>query len=257
MTTNTAPRPAETKAQADTRRVKEAEARTAAKGQHVDATYENGKKVRLDLPALATAYKRAAASGEGSRVKAYDAAVRALSIVPSTKSVKGVDVALTTEEKAREVTSAFGIGTDGGVFKMRAPRIAQIFRTYTAQGEAGIDPFAKEGHALFTKFENVRRYDAEALPALSKAIKADKAKDADEQTGAVKILDEAIEAAKAKAKARTAAAKAAKTAKGGLKDLTATFGDMLPMVRDAVAKATNAEKAEARAALEAMLAHLK
>lgn len=211
---------------------------------------KNGRKVRLDLPALTTAYKRAAVAGEGSRTKAYDAAVRAMSVVPSTKQVKGADVNLTIEERAREVAAAFGIGTDGGVFKMRAPRIAQIHRNYTAQGKAGIDPFTKEGHALFTKFENVRRYDADALDTVANAIKAKP-----EDTNV--ILDKAIEEAKAKAKARKDANKAAKTAKGGLKELTATFGDMLPMVRDSVAKATAAEKAEARRALEAMLAHLK
>jgi hypothetical protein len=250
MNTNTATRPAETKAQADARRVKEAEARTAAKGQHVDATYENGKKVRLDLPALATAYKRAASAGEGSRTKAYDAAVRALSIVPDTKSVKGVDVALTTEEKAREVTSAFGIGTDGGVFKMRAPRIAQIFRTYAAQGKANVDPFAKEGHALFSKFDMVRKWDGDALESAALAVKANPAK-------AEEILDAAIAEGKAKAKARKAAKASEDAKKGNLAEITATFGDMLPMVRDSVAKATVAEKAEARKALEALLAHLK
>lgn len=252
MSTQTATQPkagraTETKAQADARRVNAAEAKVA--GKVVDATYENGRKVRLDLPALATAYKRAAASGEGSRVKAYDAAVRALSIVPDTKSVKGVEVALTTEEKAREVATAFGIGTDGGVFKMRSPRIAQIFRTYAAQGKANVDPFAKEGHALFSKFDMVRKWDGDALEATAEAVKAQPAK-------AEEILDAAIAEGKAKAKARKAA-KAAEDAKASnLVAATKVLADMLPTVRDAAANAKPEEKAEARKALEALLAHL-
>jgi hypothetical protein len=206
----------------------------------------NGKALRLDLPTLASAYKRAASAGEGSRVKAYDAAVRAMGVVPDTKSEKGVTVALKPEEKAREVASAFGIGTDGGVFKMRSPRIAQLFRTYTAQGKAGVDPFTKDGHALFSKFDMVRKWDGDALDTVATAVKA-------KPEDTAKILDDAIAAGKAKAKARREA-KAAKTK--GLALFAEDMTKFLPNLREIAAKASDDDKAKARKALEALLSHL-
>ncbi len=95
----------------------------------------------------------------------------------------------------------------------------------------------------------VRKWDGDALEATAEAVKAQPAK-------AEEILDAAIAEGKAKAKARKAA-KAAEDAKASnLVAATKVLADMLPTVRDAAANAKPEEKAEARKALEALLAHL-
>lgn len=207
--------------------------------------------------ALKAAYKAAEKSGTASRFKAYDAIVRAYALTDETESDKGGTVVARSEaSRNREVLDALNVES-GNVFGLSAIRVGQLVKVYRAIAISGTDPFAGAGRTAFTAWDAIRKADITALDAVAADVKA-------AETGkAGAVLAAAVETAKQTAKDRAAANKAAKDAEApttvavtGLSQVVAFATAALPMVRKVSATASEADKAEARKALEALLAHL-
>jgi hypothetical protein len=218
-------------------------------------------KAAVNVPTWATikqAYKAAETSGVKARFKANDAVVRAYALTDetSTDAKTGAVTARSEADRSREVLDALNI-VSGNVFGLSAMRVGQLVKVYRAIGVSGTDPFSDQGRALFTPFDAIRKADVNALPTVAKAVEeAAEGKAGD-------VLAKAVETAKETAKARTAANKAAKDAAEpktvtvtGLSQVVKFAEAALPMVRKVSATATPEEKAEARKALEALIAHL-
>lgn len=213
---------------------------------------------RTEVPTwamLKASYKQAETSGKKAQRKAYDTIVRAYGLTDATETdKKGTVVARSDRARGREVLDALTIEA-GNVFGLTDVRVTQVARVYLAIGSAGADPFSEAGQALYAQFETIRRNDVTALDKASNAVKG---ASADKKAGA---LSDAVDASKKAAKERAAAKKAENgkstaTAVDSLKAVTTFAEGILPMVRKVSATATPEEKAAAKKALEALLAHL-
>lgn len=203
--------------------------------------------------ALKTAYKGAEGRGLKARGAAYDAIARGFALTEETETdaKSGAVKARSEASRAREVIDAFKIES-GNVFGLSAMRIAQVVKVYTATARAGVDPFSDNGRKMFTPLDQVRKFDADALNKTADAVKG-----APDKAG--KILSDAVETAKETAKNRKTdkgTGKETVTVVKSVSDVTAFVQGNLPLVRQAVATASDADKAALRKALEAMLAHV-
>jgi hypothetical protein len=206
---------------------------------------------------LKTSYRAAEKTGVKARHTAYAAIVRAYALTDGTETDKGGTVVARSEaSRNREVLDALNVES-GNVFGLSAIRVGQLVKVYRAIALSGTDPFSSAGQSVFTTWDAVRKADITALDGVAKDVKA-----ADEGKART-VLAAAVETAKQVAKDRAAANKAAKDAETpttvavtGLKQVVSFAEAALPMVRKVSATATPEEKAEARKALEALLAHL-
>jgi hypothetical protein len=231
-----------------------------------DAAYKPGRNT-VQVPtwaALKTAYKAAESSGVKARFKAYDAIVRAYALTSETDtdSKSGAVSARSESSRSREVIDALGVES-GNVFGLSAMRVAQVVKVYTAIAATGADPFSDAGRSVFSKFDQIRKFDADALSKAVTAVVAAPEETDGDVLGKADVLAEALSAAKETAKTRAAANKAKKAASEGttvavksLGDVTAFAAGVLPLVREASATASDDEKAALRHALESLLAHV-
>jgi len=204
-------------------------------------------------------YKAAETSGVKARFKAYDAVVRAYALTEetSTDSKTGAVAARSEAERNREVLDSLNIAS-GNVFSISAIRVGQLVKVYRAIGLSGTDPFTEAGRSVFTQWDAIRKADITSLDGHAANVKA---VDANKRGAA---LNEAVATAKQVEKDRAAANKAAKAAGEpkavtvtGLSQVVAFAEAALPIVRKVSATVSEADKAEARKALEALLAHLQ
>lgn len=216
-------------------------------------TSEAPKVTAPTWAALKTAYKGAEGRGIKARGAAYDAIVRGYGLTSETESdaKSGAVKARSDASRAREVLDALKVES-GNVFGLSAMRVAQVVKVYQATARAGLDPFSEAGRKVFTPLDQVRKFDADALTKTADAVKGapDKADD---------TLAKAVETAKETAKNRkTAKASTDKaTTVTGIKGVTAFAESALAIVRKDSATASEEDKAAARKALEALLAHLQ
>lgn len=210
------------------------------------------KVVAPNWAALKSAYQAAERSGNTARSKAYDTIARAFALTSETENGKAGTVARSDRSRAGEVIDALNIAS-GNVFGLSAMRIAQVVKVYGATARAGRDPFAKEGREIFTALDTIRKNDADALNKAADAFKG-----ATPETES-DVLAKAVADAKEASKARKAGKASTDTTKvvENLAAVTAFAEAALPMVRKVSATASPEEKAAARKALEAILAHLK
>lgn len=218
---------------------------------HTTAT-STGRNTVPTWAALKSAYKGAEGRGLKARGAAYDAISRGFALTEETETdaKSGAVKARSEASRAREVIDAFRIES-GNVFGLSAMRIAQVVKVYAATARAGLDPFSDSGRVVFTALDQVRKFDADALNKVADAVKGAKAESRD------KVLSDAVETAKATAKARKSSKVEEKvTSVSGIKGVTAFAESALEMVRKESATASPEAKAAARKALEALLAHL-
>lgn len=225
-----------------------------AKAQSHTSESTTGRTTVPTWAALKTAYKGAESRGVKARSSAYDAVARGFALTAETESdaKSGAVKARSEASRAREVIDAFKIES-GNVFALSPMRIAQVVKVYAATARAGLDPFSDSGRKVFTALDTVRKFDVGALDKVADAVKGQPEK-------ADKILADGVEKAKEADKARKAAKKDAPekaTAVTGIKGVTAFAESALAIVRKDSATATPEEKAAARKALEALLAHLQ
>lgn len=201
---------------------------------------------------LKSAYKSAERSGTTARGKAYDTIVRGFALTSETDSdVKSGAVKARSEaSRAREVIDALSVES-GNVFGLSAMRVAQVVKVYAATARAGVDPFSDKGRSLFTSLDTIRKFDTDALTGTADAFK--------EAPDAAKagVLEDAVKAAKVTAKNRKTKEPEAKSVNVSNLGAVQAFAEAaLPMVRKVSATASLEEKAAARKALEALIAHL-
>lgn len=200
--------------------------------------------------ALKSQYQAAERSGRTARGKAYDTVTRAFALTSETESGKDGVKARSARSRASEVIDGLAIES-GNVFGLSAMRIAQVVNVYQATATAGLDPYSAEGREVFTPLDTIRKFDADALTKAARAFKG-----ATPEAKA-EVLAKAVEAAKATAKARKSTPDATKaTTVENLGAVQAFAEAALPMVRKVAATASPEDKAAARKALEALLAHL-
>lgn len=231
-------------------------AETMTRPQAPTRVSESPKVQAPTWAALKAAYKGAEGRGVKARGAAYDAITRAFALTSETESDKAGAVSARSEaSRAREVIDAFRIES-GNVFGLSPMRIAQVVKVYKATARAGLDPFSEGGRAVFTALDQVRKFDNDALNKVADQVKGSPDK-------ADQILADAVDAAKEASKARKAR-KALKASAPqnkpiqvtGIPGVTAFAEAALGVVRKESATATPDEKAAARKALEALLAHL-
>jgi hypothetical protein len=225
---------------------------TMAPAKTVETTTVKTAKVPT-WAALKAQYRGAEQRGNTARGVAYDTVTRAFALTSESENGKKGTVARSARSRASEVVDGLGIDA-GNVFGLSPMRIAQVVAVYAATAKAGVDPYSKEGRALFTPLDTVRKFDAEALTKAANAVKGAKPEDK------AKVLSEAVDAAKKTAKERQASKKAetSTTVKvESLAQVTEVATAMLATVREASAKASEDEKAALRKALESLLAHVK
>lgn len=200
---------------------------------------------------LKAAYKGAETRGTTARGVAYDTVTRAFALTSESENGKDGVKVRSARSRATEVADGLGIES-GNVFALSPMRIAQVVAVYRATATAGLDPYSKEGRAVFTALDTVRKHDADALDKAAKAYKG-ATPEAKAET-----LDKAVADAKAAAKARKASkAETSTTVKvENLAQVTEVATAMLATVRKASADASADDKAALRKALEALLAHV-
>lgn len=222
----------------------------------IEAPAKVSETPKVQVPtwaALKTAYKSAETSGKKAQRRAYDTIVRAFSLTAeSGADKKGTVTARSERERGREVIDALKIEA-GNVFGLSEVRVGQIVKVYGAIGRSGIDPFSDRGQALYAGFETIRRTDLDSLPKASLAVKG--AKEGEEGKALTEQVAKAKESAKAKREAKESKTDKVTTVTS-LKGVTAFAESALAMVRKESATASPEDKAAARKALEALLAHL-
>jgi len=214
----------------------------------------------VSVPTWATlkaSYRQAEQSGVKATRKAQETVVRAYALTEetSTDAKSGAVSARSESERSREVLDALNI-VSGNVFGLSAMRVAQLVKVFRAIALSGVDPFSASGQQVFTSWDAIRKADVTSLESHAEQVKTAENKAA--------ALSEAVKVAKEVAKTRTAANKAAKAAGEpkavtvtGLSQVVAFAEAALPIVRKVSATVSEADKAEARKALEALLAHLQ
>ena len=204
--------------------------------------------------ALKSQYQAAERSGRTARGKAYDTVTRAFALTSESENGKDGVKARSARSRASEVIDGLAIES-GNVFGLSAMRIAQVVNVYQATATAGLDPYSAEGREVFTPLDTIRKFDADALTKAARAFKG-----ATPEAKA-EVLAKAVETAKETAKSRKSIKETAATNKPiqvtGIPGVTAFAEAALAVVRKESATATPEEKAAARKALEAILAHLK
>jgi hypothetical protein len=214
----------------------------------------------VSVPTWATlkaSYRQAESSGIKATRKAQETVVRAYALTDETvtDAKSGAVTARSESERSREVLDALNI-VSGNVFGLSAMRVAQLVKVFRAIALSGVDPFSGAGQQVFTSWDAIRKADVTSLESHAADVKTAESK--------AVALSEAVESAKKVAKDRAAANKAKKDADAptmvtvtGLSQVVAFANQALPMVRKVSATATPEEKAEARKALEALIAHLQ
>lgn len=201
---------------------------------------------------LKTQYRGAEQRGVKARNAAYDVITRAFALTSETESGKDGVKARSDRSRAAEVLDALGVES-GNVFALSVVRVAQIVKTYGAIARAGVDPYSDNGHALFAQFDAIRKADAGSLDRAADRYRG--ASDNDKEATLVKAVAEAKEAAKSRKSDKGETTKAVKV--DSLQGVLAFAEAALPVVRKESATASEADKAAARKALEALLAHLQ